>query len=184
MLFEKTEIPDVVVITPRRNGDSRGYFMETFRMDLFREHIGRFEFVQDNQSLSVEAGTVRGLHFQADPMAQGKLVRCVVGELLDVVVDIRPNSPTFGRHVKVVLTSENAKQLWVPPGFAHGFCTRQVNTQISYKVTEYYSAAHDRGLLWNDPALKIDWPVNGTEARLSEKDRHQPLLNELKDNLR
>ncbi|WP_411033087.1 dTDP-4-dehydrorhamnose 3,5-epimerase [Shinella sp. BYT-45] len=179
MFFEKTIVPDVILITPKKFGDARGYFMETFRQALFAEHVGPFEFVQDNQSLSAEAGTVRGLHFQLEPKAQGKLVRCIAGALLDVAVDIRKGSPTFGKHVAVELTAENGRQLWVPPGFAHGFCTLAPHTEISYKVTDYYSAEHDRGLRWDDPALGIDWPVAAGKAILSEKDRHQPVLTDL-----
>lgn len=179
MIFEILPIQEVVVVTPKKFGDSRGYFMETFRQSLFTEHLGDFEFVQDNQSLSAEVGTVRGLHFQLDPMAQGKLVRCISGALLDVAVDIRTGSPTYGKHVAVELSAENGRQLWVPPGFAHGFCTLTANTEISYKVTNYYSAEHDRGLLWNDPALGIKWPVEADKAALSDKDRKQPQLSDL-----
>lgn len=179
MNFTKLAIADVVLIEPKKFGDSRGYFMETFRQSLFTEHVGDFDFVQDNQSLSAEVGTVRGLHFQLDPMAQGKLVRCIAGALLDVAVDIRTGSPTYGKHVAVELTAENGRQLWVPPGFAHGFCTLTPNTEISYKVTNYYSAEHDRGLLWNDPVLGIDWPVDAQQAALSDKDRKQSSLADL-----
>jgi dTDP-4-dehydrorhamnose 3,5-epimerase len=181
MEFETFALRDLVLISPKKLGDSRGYFMETFRRSLFAEHVGNFDFVQDNQSLSAEVGTMRGLHFQLEPKAQGKLVRCIAGALLDVAVDIRSGSPTFGKHVAVELTPENAKQLWVPPGFAHGFCTLAPNTEISYKVTNYYSAEHDRGLLWNDPALGIDWPVEAGKAILSDKDTRQPRLAELGD---
>lgn len=180
MHFEATSIPEVIAITPKKFGDGRGYFMETFRRDLFEQHVGPFGFVQDNQSFSAQAGTVRGLHFQLEPRAQGKLVRCVAGALLDVAVDIRKGSPTYGRHVAVELTAQNGKQLWVPPGFAHGFCTLMPDTEISYKVTDYYSAEHDRGLSWNDPALGIGWPFSA-QAILSEKDRHQPRLSEMPD---
>lgn len=179
MNFERTKIADVVVIEPKKVGDSRGYFMETFRQTLFSDHVGTFEFVQDNQSLSAEAGTIRGLHFQLEPRAQGKLVRCIAGALLDVAVDIRTGSPTYGEHVAVELTAANGKQLWVPPGFAHGFCTLLPNTEISYKVTDYYSADHDRGLLWNDPTLGIDWPIDSERAALSVKDNRQPRLADL-----
>lgn len=181
MLFERLDIPDVVLVTPTKFGDSRGYFMETFRQSSFAEQVGPFEFVQDNQSLSAEVGTVRGLHFQLEPKAQGKLVRCIAGALLDVAVDIRKGSATFGQHVAVELTAENGKQLWVPPGFAHGFCTLAPNTEISYKVTNYYSAEHDRGLLWNDAELGIEWPVDPQKAYLSDKDKRQPRLAELGD---
>ncbi|USJ25575.1 dTDP-4-dehydrorhamnose 3,5-epimerase [Ensifer adhaerens] len=179
MNFERTSIADVVVVEPKKFGDSRGYFMETFRQVLFAEHVGAFEFVQDNQSFSAEVGTVRGLHFQTEPKSQGKLVRCIAGAILDVAVDIRSGSPTYGAHVAVELTAENGKQLWVPPGFAHGFCTLKPNTEISYKVTDYYSAEHDRGLLWNDPRLGIDWPVDVEKAALSDKDKRQPSLADL-----
>jgi dTDP-4-dehydrorhamnose 3,5-epimerase len=177
MNFEPTAIPSVILITPKKFGDSRGYFMETYRQALFAEHVGPVEFVQDNQSLSADVGTVRGLHFQLDPKAQGKLVRCIAGALLDVAVDIRVGSPTFGQWVSAELTAENGCQLWVPAGFAHGFCTLLPDTQISYKVTNYYSPEHDRGLLWNDPALGIDWPVKAEDAKLSAKDKEQPDLS-------
>lgn len=180
MNFEKLEIPGLLLIEPKRFGDSRGYFMETFRANLFEEHAGPFTFVQDNRSLSAEVGTIRGLHFQLEPRAQGKLVSCIAGALIDVAVDIRTGSPTYGKHIAVELTPENGKQLWVPPGFAHGFCTLKPDTMISYKVTDYYSAEQDRGLLWNDPALAIDWPVSVDKAHLSEKDLKQPKLADLK----
>lgn len=179
MKFEAATIPDIILITPKKFGDDRGYFMETYRHELFVEYVGAVEFVQDNQSLSADVGTVRGLHFQLDPKAQGKLVRCIAGALLDVAVDIRIGSPTFGKWVSAELTAENGCQLWVPPGFAHGFCTLLPDTQISYKVTNYYSPDHDRGLLWNDPALAIDWPVDATHAKLSVKDKKQPVLSDI-----
>lgn len=181
MQFDATSIPEVIAITPKKFGDGRGYFMETFRHDLFEKNIGPFKLVQDNQSFSAQAGTIRGLHFQLEPRAQGKLVRCVAGSLLDVAVDIRRGSPTYGRHVAVELTAQNGRQLWVPPGFAHGFCTLMPDTEISYKVTDYYSAEHDRGLSWNDPALGISWPVSAQAVVLSEKDRNQPRLSEMPD---
>lgn len=176
MIFEKSDILGLVIITPRKFGDSRGYFMETFRQDMFEANVGSFVFVQDNHSLSADIGTVRGLHFQLEPTAQGKLVRCVAGALIDIAVDIRKGSPTYGCHIAVELTSENGKQLWIPPGFAHGFCTVAANTEISYKVTNYYSAEHDCGILWSDPAINIDWPVEANKAILSDKDMKQPTL--------
>ncbi|MCM5555950.1 dTDP-4-dehydrorhamnose 3,5-epimerase [Pleomorphomonas sp. NRK KF1] len=179
MQFERSAIDGLFVVVPHRHGDSRGYFVETFREDLFSAAVGPVHFVQDNQSMSAEVGTVRGLHFQLNPRAQGKLVRCLVGSILDVAVDIRRGSPTYGQHVKVELSADNGQQLWVPPGFAHGFCTLEPNTVIAYKVTDYYSPEHDRGLRWNDPALAIDWPVAEDKAILSAKDRVQPLLSEL-----
>lgn len=179
MQFEELRISDVIVITPKKIGDNRGYFMETFRQDLFDEEAGSIRFVQENRSFSAGAGTVRGLHFQLEPKAQGKLVSCMAGALLDVAVDIRQGSPTFGQHVSAELTAANGRQLWVPPGFAHGFCTLLPDTIISYKVTNYYSPEHDRGLRWNDPAIGIDWPVEPEKAVLSEKDRKLPLLADL-----
>jgi dTDP-4-dehydrorhamnose 3,5-epimerase len=182
MKFEPTNIPEVIIVLPKKFSDTRGYFMETFRADLFEAEAGPFAFVQDNRSLSIEAGTVRGLHFQSDPRAQGKLVSCIAGALLDVAVDIREGSATYGKHVAIELSPENGIQLWIPPGFAHGFCTLKPNTMISYRVTDYYSAEHDRGLLWNDPELGIDWPVSAENAHLSEKDQKQPSLTNLKAN--
>jgi dTDP-4-dehydrorhamnose 3,5-epimerase len=181
LLFERLAISCVVLIKPKKFGDARGYFTETFRQSLFEEEVGDFTFVQDNQSLSADVGTIRGLHFQLAPRAQGKLVRCIAGSILDVAVDIRTASPTYGQFVSAELTSENGHQLWVPPGFAHGFCTLAPSTEVSYKVTDYYSPEHDRGLLWNDPVIGIDWPIDVNNAVLSEKDTAQPILAHLKD---
>lgn len=174
LIFERFDIPDVLLIKPKKFGDARGYFMETFRQSLFEEQAGPIRFVQDNQSLSADSGTVRGLHFQLSPCAQGKLVSCITGAILDVAVDIRAGSPTYGKHVSAELTAENGHQLWVPVGFAHGFCTLEPMTKVSYKVTDYYSAEHDRGLRWDDPELGIGWPVTTESAVLSAKDRNQP----------
>ena len=176
---EPTKIPDAKVITLGRLSDSRGYFSEVFHKQRFAEAGIAVDFVQDNCSLSASAGTVRGLHFQADPFAQAKLIRVVRGSILDVVVDIRRSSPTYGKHVAVELTAENGRQMFVPIGFAHGFCTLEPNTEVHYKVSSYYSAAHDHGLLWDDPALEIEWPIEPSRAVLSDKDRHQPKLAEL-----
>lgn len=178
MDFRETAIDGVVLITPRRHGDGRGYFAETFRHDLFQQHCGPVSFVQENQSLSSEAGTVRGLHFQVAPKAQGKLVSCIVGALLDVAVDIRLGSVSFGRHVAIELSAANGCQLWIPSGFAHGFCTLMPDTQVSYKVTDYYSREHEQGLFWNDPGLGIPWPVEDDKAVLSDKDRVLPSLHD------
>jgi dTDP-4-dehydrorhamnose 3,5-epimerase len=172
-------IVGVKLITAKQLGDERGYFAETFRSDVFAAHCGDYTFVQDNESLSAKAGTVRGLHFQSDPHAQGKLVRCTAGALFDVAVDIRHGSPTYGRWAGETLTPENGKQLWVPPGFAHGFCSLEPNTVICYKVTNYYSAACDKGLAWDDPAIGVSWPDLADAETLSAKDRNQPLLSEL-----
>lgn len=181
-IFKALDIAGLFSIEPTKFGDSRGYFTETFRADLFQREVGSYDFVQDNRSLSSDVGTVRGLHYQLNPRAQGKLVSCVAGALLDVAVDIRIGSPTYGKHVALELTPSNGLQLWVPPGFAHGFCTLMPDTMISYKVTDYYSAEHDRGVLWNDPALGIDWPVTASKAHLSVKDERQPLLADLEAN--
>ncbi len=176
MYFRSTEIEDVVLILPGRIMDARGYFSETFRDDLFKENVAPVDFVQENQSFSSEIGTVRGLHYQTEPHAQGKLVRCLSGAILDVAVDLRKASPTYGRHVRRELSAENGLQLWIPPGFAHGFCTLSPSTTVFYKVTDYYSPDHDRGVQWNDPALAIKWPVSSDGAILSDKDRSHPRL--------
>lgn len=180
MQFETTAISDLLLITPKLIGDERGWFSETFRADLFGAHARPLEFVQHNQSLSRPKGTVRGLHFQVAPAVQGKLVRCPRGAILDVAVDLRASSPTYGHHVAVELSADNGRQLWIPAGFAHGFCTLVVDSEVFYMVTgSGYSPAHDRGLRWNDPALGIDWPVGEDDALLSPKDRVQPLLADL-----
>lgn len=182
MIFEACHIPEIVKIQPRAHSDERGYFVELFRDDLFKANVGNISFVQHNQSLSRIAGTVRGLHYQDAPAGQGKLVRCVEGAILDVAVDIRPASPTFGQHVAMELTAENKTELWIPEGFAHGFCTLVPDTVVWYAVTHLYSPDHDRGLMWNDPALGIRWPVEAGQATVSEKDAHQPAFETLARN--
>jgi dTDP-4-dehydrorhamnose 3,5-epimerase len=174
-----TEIAEVKEIRPVRHRDPRGFFSEIFREDVLRRHGIDIAFVQENHSLSGDRGVVRGLHFQVPPEAQAKLVRAATGSILDVAVDIRQGSPSYGRHVAIVLSAAEGNQLFVPEGFAHGFCTLEPNTEIVYKVNRYYSAEHDRGLAWDDPALGIAWPVSAAEALLSDKDRHQPVLAEL-----
>ncbi len=175
-----TAIPDVIVLRPRVVQDERGAFCETFQARRFAEATGHSpDFVQDNQSLSREKGVVRGLHFQIDPAAQGKLIRVLRGAILDIAVDIRRGSPTFGRHVAEILSETNYAQVWVPIGFAHGFCTLETDTVVAYKTTAYYDPACDKGLKWNDPALGIEWPVGEGNAVLSPKDRGQPGLAEL-----
>lgn len=175
-----TLIPDVKIITPVRHGDQRGFFSETWNRQSMREAGIDAEFVQDNHSLSGPIGTVRGLHFQSAPFAQGKLVRVSRGRIADVVVDLRRSSATFGKHVVVELSADNWRQLWIPVGFAHGLCTLEPDTEVQYKVTAPYSGANDHGLLWNDPALGIEWPVSEGSALLSAKDAIQPLLADLK----
>lgn len=171
--------PDVLLITPVRHVDQRGYFSEVYNRDLFRDLGIAAEFIQDNQSLSREVGVVRGLHFQAPPFAQAKLVRVLKGAILDVVVDIRRGSPRYGESVAARLDATEGAQLYVPAGFAHGFCTLEPETEILYKVSAPYAPEHDRGLLWNDPDLAIDWPVSPEAAVLSARDRRHPRLKDL-----
>lgn len=175
------DIPDIKIIRPKKFGDHRGFFSETYTKKTFEAAGLHYDFVQDNQSLSAEVGTIRGLHFQLPPFAQDKLVRVVRGAILDVAVDIRKGSPTFGRHVSAVISASEWNQILVPVGFAHGFCTLEPDTEVIYKVTNYYSPEHDRGLLWNDPELGIDWPVSADKARLSDKDYKHPTLAQLTD---
>ncbi|HEX3862306.1 MAG TPA: dTDP-4-dehydrorhamnose 3,5-epimerase [Stellaceae bacterium] len=179
MQIISTAIPDVKEIRPVRHRDARGFFSEIFREAVLREHGIDVPFVQENHSLSVEQGVVRGLHFQIPPAGQAKLVRCAAGSILDVAVDIRQGSPTFGKHVAVTLTADDGNQLFVPEGFAHGFCTLEPDTEVVYKVSSYYSGPHDAGMLWNDPLLGIEWPVKHSEAVLSDKDTRQPRLADL-----
>lgn len=180
MKFESLELPGLFRIIPRRHEDARGYFAEVFRDDLFRRHVGDVAFVQHNQSLSRRRGTVRGLHFQSHPASQGKLVRCVRGAVFDVAVDLRASAPTFGRHVAVELTAGNGAQLWIPVGFAHGFCTLEPDTEVLYSVTAPYCPSCDAGLFWRDPDLDISWPIPLDEAVLSAKDERQPRLKDLR----
>ena len=179
-----TEIAEVKEIRPVRHSDPRGFFSEIFREELLRQHGINVPFVQENHSLSVDRGVVRGLHFQIPPMGQAKLVRVAAGSILDVAVDIRWGSPSFGRHVAVVLSASEGNQISIPEGFAHGYCTLEPDTEVIYKVSAYYSAEHDRGLLWNDPALGIAWPVSEGDALLSDKDRRQPALATLPPHFR
>jgi dTDP-4-dehydrorhamnose 3,5-epimerase len=176
---EALAIPDVKLVTPSVFKDERGSFSETFNERAMAAWGISQRFVQDNHSLSVPCGVIRGLHFQTPPHAQDKLVRVVRGAIFDVAVDIRHGSPTFGRHVTAILSADNRTQLWVPKGFAHGFCTLERNTEVLYKVTDYYAPQHDRGLRWNDPALAIAWPVAAADAILSSKDLAHPALAEL-----
>jgi dTDP-4-dehydrorhamnose 3,5-epimerase len=179
MEFKSFEVDGPLEIIPRKIEDERGYFSETFRSSSFAERAGRAEFVQDNQSLSVRPGTIRGIHFQTSPCAQGKLVRCLAGSVLDVAVDLRRDSPDFGRWISVTLTPENNNQLWVPVGFGHAFCTLEPNSVIAYRVTGYYSPQHDRGVAWDDPEIGIEWPSLADADTLSAKDRAQPSLADL-----
>lgn len=174
-------IPDVKIIKPKKFGDHRGFFSETYNKIALASAGINLDFVQDNHSLSSQKGTVRGLHFQLPPFAQDKLVRVPKGSIFDVAVDVRKKSPTFGKHVSAVISATEWNQILVPAGFAHGFCTLEPDTEVIYKVTNYYSLQHDKGLLWNDPKLGIPWPLVGTEAVLSDKDKNQPLLSQSTD---
>lgn len=179
MEFRKFELDGPVEIKPRKIEDKRGYFSEIFRLDAFVKHAPGVDFVQDNQSLSTRAGTIRGIHFQSPPATQGKLIRCLAGRLLDVAVDLRRGSPTFGRWIAVELSPELNNQLWVPGGFGHGFCTLEPDSIIGYRVTSYYSPEHDKGVAWDDPDIGIKWPGIADPETLSSKDRNQPALADL-----
>jgi dTDP-4-dehydrorhamnose 3,5-epimerase len=179
MEFRTFALKGLLEIIPRKIDDERGYFSEVFRLNAFAERAGPTAFVQDNQSLSVSAGTIRGIHFQSHPAAQGKLVRCLAGRLLDVAVDLRHGSKTFGQHVSVELSPDINNQLWIPVGFGHGFCTLESNSVISYRVTNYYSPEHDKGVAWDDADISVEWPAVADSATLSTKDRRQPSLRDL-----
>lgn len=181
MKFTRCEIADVVICEPKVHGDSRGYFIETFRQDKLEEFLGfKIDFTQDNESKS-SRGVLRGLHYQLSPAAQTKLVRVITGSVLDVAVDIRKGSPTFGEHVAVKLSGENKKQMLVPRGFAHGFVVLEDNTTFAYKVDNYYSPQNDRGIAFDDKDLAIDWLVKTDKLNLSSKDKIQPKLMQTDD---
>lgn len=173
------EISPVRLLKPAKFGDHRGFFSETYSKHALEQAGIVIDFVQDNHSLSGEKGTVRGLHFQAPPFAQDKLVRVVRGAIFDVAVDLRKDSPSYGKHVSAIISAEEWNQILVPIGFAHGFMTLEPNTEVIYKVSNYYAPEHDKGLLWNDPELGIEWPLPESDAVLSDKDRKQPRLAEL-----
>jgi len=178
MEFIRTSIEDVVIIEPQVHGDDRGYFIETFRQDKLEAFLGfKVNFCQDNESKS-SRGVLRGLHYQLAPKAQTKLVRVIKGRVLDVAVDIRKGSPTFGKHVAVELSEENKRQLFVPRGFAHAFVVLEDDTIFAYKVDNYYSPQNDRGVAFDDPAIGIDWILDKADLQLSEKDRKQPSLKD------
>jgi dTDP-4-dehydrorhamnose 3,5-epimerase len=177
--IERFDLEGVVRLTPRVFADARGAFSETYSRSSFADAIGAVDFVQDNVSRSHKRGTVRGLHFQSPPMAQAKLVRVLKGAILDVAVDVRKGSPTYGQHVSVELSAEGGAQLFVPKGFLHGFCTLEDYTEVLYKVDTPYSPAHDGAVFWADPELAIRWPISGEEAVLSEKDAKARPLHEV-----
>lgn len=172
--FKRLEIPDVVLIKLKPFGDNRGFFMETYKESDFSAFGIRERFLQDNHSRSVAKGTIRGLHFQKEPRAQAKLIRAVQGSAFDVAVDMRRSSPTFGRWVSAVLSADNKEMLYVPKGFAHGFCTLEENTELIYKCSGMYSPEHESGVAWNDPDIGIKWPAD--KAILSERDKKWPVL--------
>lgn len=174
MEVQKTTIPDVLVLMPKKFGDHRGFFSEVYSREALRAAGVDLEFVQDNHSMSAAKGVLRGLHFQRPPFAQDKLVRVVRGSILDVVVDIRKGSPTYGKHVSVVISAENWKQVFVPVGFAHGFVTLEPGTEVIYKVSARYAPECDAGVLWSDPDLAINWGIDEASATLSDKDRKLP----------
>lgn len=173
----KTKLKDAYILEPKVYGDHRGFFMETYNAKLLEEQDFYSNFVQDNHALSKDSGVLRGLHYQLDPFAQTKLVRVTKGAVYDVIVDIREGSPTFGHWEGFILSEDNKRQLLVPQGFAHGYCTLVENTEFLYKVDNYYSPEHDRGIAWDDPDLNIDWPTSN--PILSDKDTMHPYLKDL-----
>jgi len=173
-----TQIPEVLIFEPDVFGDHRGYFFESFRADIFEKFVGVQQFVQDNQSKS-GFGVLRGLHFQRPPFTQAKLVQCLQGEVLDIAVDIRIGSPTYGKYVPVRLSEENHRQLYIPRGFAHGFAVLSETAVFSYKCDNYYNPEADGGLAWNDPEINIDWILSSDEIKLSEKDKTHPSLRQI-----
>lgn len=180
MRITPSNLKGVFLIEPVVHGDHRGFFMESYNDVVMKQNGLHYDFIQDNQSLSAQPGVLRGLHYQLNPKAQTKLVRVISGAIYDVIVDIRKGSPTFGQWEGFILSEHNHRQLLVPKGFAHGFCTLVPNTQVLYKVDEYYSPEHDRGILWSDPALGIDWPTSN--LILSNKDQRHPLLKDAEIN--
>ena len=177
MKFTRLSIPDMILIDPLVHYDQRGFFFESYRREMFFKMEIPEDFVQDNQSLSAR-GALRGLHFQIPPYEQAKLLRVLSGSAYDVAVDIRPGSKTFGKFVSCILSGENKRMLYVPPGFAHGFCALENNTELFYKISSYYVPEYERGILWNDPAIGIDWPKLDVPYVLSEKDQKYPTLKE------
>ena len=178
MQFIKTNLPDVFIIEPKVFGDERGYFFESFNQKEFEKHVGKIDFIQDNESKSSK-GVLRGLHFQKPPYTQSKLLRCIQGEVLDVLVDLRQDSPTYKEYLSIVLSGEDKKQIFVPKGFAHGFLVLSETARIAYKVDQYYAPDHDSGIAWNDEEINVDWGVCAEEIQLSEKDKGLKPLSEI-----
>jgi dTDP-4-dehydrorhamnose 3,5-epimerase len=179
MDIKTTKVPGVLVLTPRRFADARGYFVETYNAQHFRQSGIMVHFVQDNQSFSIHKGTVRGLHFQLPPATQAKLIRVLRGSIFDVAVDLRLESPTYGQWIAEEISADGGEQIFVPRGFAHGFCTLEPNTEVAYQVDSYYAPASETGIIWNDPSLNIPWPVAPNETILSEKDRELGAFKDL-----
>jgi dTDP-4-dehydrorhamnose 3,5-epimerase len=179
MRVERLEIEGLLLITPDRHGDERGTLSEVFRADVLAAHGVDATFVQENHVATHSAGVLRGLHFQAPPRAQGKLVRCTRGAVLDVAVDVRAGSATFGRHAAVELSAEHGRQIWIPPGFAHGYVSLEAACEVVYKMTVYYDASVEQGIAWDDPGLGIDWRLGGRPPILSERDRRNRRLGEI-----
>ena len=175
--FKRLKIPEVILIEPTVLGDERGFFMESYKYTDFADFGIKERFVQDNHSKSVTKGVLRGLHFQKKPMGQAKLVRAIAGSIFDAAVDIRKNSPTYGKWVSALLSAENKKMLYIPLGFAHGFCTLEENTEVIYKCSDIYSAEHECGIIWNDKDININWPIEN--PILSEKDSKLPTLDKV-----
>ena len=178
MNYIQTEIDGVWLIEPKVFHDARGYFMEAFKEEEFRAHVGNVHFIQDNESKS-SFGVLRGLHYQLEPYAQAKLVRCMVGEVFDVAVDIRKSSPTFGKWVGVNLSAENKHQLWIPEGFAHGFLVLSNTAEVLYKTNNYYNKENERNIIWNDNTIDIDWPELNINVILSTKDKCASHINKI-----
>ncbi len=179
MKIKRASIPDVLVIKPEKYGDHRGFFSETYNKKLLENEGLAVEFVQDNQSLSAKAGTLRGLHFQAPPFAQDKLVRVINGAIIDVALDIRRNSPTYGQHISEIISANNWKQIFIPKGFAHGFLTTEPDTEVIYKVSNFYAPDYDFGINWNDKKLGINWGIDQENITISEKDLLQPNFHDI-----
>ena len=177
MEYIKTDIEGVFVIEPRVFNDARGYFFEAWKQEEFNEHVGKVNFIQDNESKS-SFGVLRGLHYQKGDLSQAKLVRVIKGKVLDVAVDIRKSSPTFGKHVMVELSDENKRQFFIPRGFAHGFLVLSEEAVFTYKVDNPYAPQAEAGIRWNDPDLAIEWPIDSAQVLTSEKDLKQPLLKD------
>jgi dTDP-4-dehydrorhamnose 3,5-epimerase len=179
MQIQRFTIPDLLLIRPVKHADARGFFSEVYRSDALLAEGVNTQFVQDNHVYSQNSGVLRGLHFQTPPHAQGKLVRCIKGAILDVAVDIRVGSPTFGHYVAAELSAANWQQLWVPPGFAHGYLTLEVACEVLYKVTQYWNPGAERGIAWDDPALAINWGISPLDVTIAERDRDYPLLRDM-----